>query len=132
MTEICKWPESYDQSKVTDEALDLVVGALIDERQQGELQPQLWGFFATCFTGGAKTISNQAAQLNGLDAWRRAVRQVDNGMEIRLGELRREMRVIHFKPVRGLDAVHAGVAEFEEKVREFQGAGDGACPAIPA
>ena len=74
-------------------------------------------------SGGAKTISNHAAHLNGLDAWRRAVRQIDSGMGVRLGEPRREMRAIHLKRIRDLDAAHVGVAAFDEKVREFRGAG---------
>ena len=32
--------------------------------------------------GGAKAIPNQAAQLNGLDSWRRAARQIGSGMGI--------------------------------------------------
>ena len=119
MIEILTWAESHDQTKVTDEALDIVVGTFIDERQRGELQSQFWSFLARCLSGGAKTMFNQASQLNGLDAWRRAVRQIDSGMEIRLEELRREMQVIHLKPIRDLETVHVGVAEFEEKAREF-------------
>ena len=68
-------------------------------------------------------MSNQAAQFNGLDAWRRAVRQIDSGMEIRFEEMRREMRVIHLKHTRDLETVHVGVAESEENLRGFVEAG---------
>ncbi len=97
MIEIFKWARSHDQPTVTDEAFDAVVGTFIGERQQVELQSQLCSFLARCLSGGAQTMFNQAAQLNGLDAWRRAVRQIDSGMGLRLEELTREMRVIHLK-----------------------------------
>ena len=68
-------------------------------------------------------MSGNAPRCNGLDAWRRAVRQIDGGLGLRLEELRREIRVIHMKPMKNLEAVHVGIAEFEEKMREFEEAG---------
>ena len=74
MIEILKWSERHDQQKVTDEAFGLATMAFLDERQQGELQSQLWSFLAGCLAGTAKTQFNGVNDLNGLEAWRRAVR----------------------------------------------------------
>ena len=123
MIEIFKRAGGHDQAKVADDGLNLVAGMYIDERQQGELQSQLWGFLARCLSGGATTMSNEAAQLSGLGAWRWTVRQIHSGMGTRLAALGRGVRVIHLEPINGLETVHVGVAEFEEEVREFQEAG---------
>ena len=120
MIEIPKWAEMHDQRKVTDEALRTATEEFLDDRQRGELQ---WSFLAGCFTGPAKTKFASVEQLNGLDAWRQAVRQIDHGMDIRLEELRREIRVIHLKPIKDLESTRNGVTEFEAKMSEFVEAG---------
>ena len=84
MIEVLKWPERHDQQKVTDESLWLSTVVSLDERQQGELQSQLWSFFTGCPVGLAKSQFNGVNDLNGLEAWRRAVRQIDSGTDIRL------------------------------------------------
>jgi hypothetical protein len=123
MIEVLKWAERHDQDVIDDACLDAAVGLYIDERQQSELQSQLWSFLAPCLTGSAKTMFGKAPQCNGLDAWRRAIRQIDGGLDLRLEELRREIRVIHMKPMKNLENTHVGIAEFEEKMREFEEAG---------
>ena len=63
------------------------------------------------------------AVLNGMDAWRRLVRQVDHGRGIRLEMLRREVQDLHTKPIKSLEAVEEGVAIFENTMTEYARAG---------
>jgi len=65
----------------------------------------------------------RAEWLNGIDAWRRVVRQIDHGRAIRLETLRREVKELHTKPIRSLEAVEEGVASFENTMQEFVKAG---------
>ncbi len=64
-----------------------------------------------------------ADKFNGLDVWRRVVRMMDNGLNTRLEDLRCEMRMIHTRPAKSFETVPTGIAEFEEKTREFHTAG---------
>ncbi len=65
----------------------------------------------------------RADVLNGIDAWRHGVRFLDHGRSIRLETLRTEVRVLHTKPIKNLEAVTVGMAEFENKIREYVEAG---------
>ena len=60
---------------------------------------------------------------NGVDAWRRIVRQVDHGRSIRIETLRREVQEIHTRPIKTLEAVEEGVAQLENLKQEYVKAG---------
>ena len=60
----------------------------------------------------------RAECLNGIDAWRRLVRQVDHGRGIRLEMLRREVEELQRRPIKSLEAIEEGVAVFENTVTE--------------
>ena len=65
----------------------------------------------------------RAECLNGIDAWRRLVRQVDHGRGIRLEILRREVQELHATPIKSLEAIEEGVAAFENTTTEYARAG---------
>ena len=65
----------------------------------------------------------QADQYAGIDAWRRIVRLIDNGRSIQLEQLRAEMRTMTGYPIKCLEGVTVGVAQFENKGRDFVEAG---------
>ena len=62
-------------------------------------------------------------KLNGLDAWRIIIRMIDSGMDHQLERLREEVRAINKKPIKDLEHVATGIAEYEAKVLEFKEAG---------
>ncbi len=95
----------------------------LDEPRQEFLQSQLWGFPGQVLKNSALVMFKSADKFNGLDVWRRVVRMMDNGLNNRLEDLRNEMRMIHIRPIKPLDTVPTGIAEFEEKIREFHPAG---------
>ena len=73
--------------------------------------------------GTADVMFKRADWNNGVDAWRRIVRQVDHGRSIRLETLRREVQEIHTRPINTLEAVEEGVAQFENLKQEYAKAG---------
>ncbi len=84
LKQILKWAEKHDQTTVTEEMLATAVhGHRMDETQQQMLNASIWGFLSGCVTSTAETMFKRAPQLNGLDAWRRIVRIIDNGFALR-------------------------------------------------
>ena len=84
---------------------------------------EIWGFLSNAVSGTAETIFKRSAVLNGLDAWRRLVRYIDHGRPIRLENLRREVRQLHLKPIKNLEGIDEGVAEFENTLFKYAQAG---------
>ena len=81
-----------------------------------------WDFLSNCVSGDAETIFKGASTLNGIDAWRRIVRFIDHGRGIRLEQLRTEVRALHGRPIRSLEVLDVGIAEFENKINEYKAA----------
>ena len=123
LLDILKWAEKHDKTVVTDEAFNAVVSHFMDEYKQQAVSAAIWGFLSACLSGSAETIFRSAEDLNGIDAWRRVVRIIDSGLPLRLEELRGEVRMLHTRPMKDLEQVAAGVAEFEAKIKEYRQAG---------
>ena len=123
LLEILKWAEKHDKAVVTEDAFNHVVIHFMDELKQQAFNAAIWGFLSACLTGSAETIFKSAEDLNGLDAWRRVVRIIDCGLPLRLEELRGEVRMLHTRPMKDLEQVAAGIAEFEAKIKEYKEAG---------
>ncbi len=124
LKQILKWAERHDQASITEDMLAKALqGRPVDEVQQQMLNASMWGFLSGCVSGTAEKMFNRAPQLNGLDAWRRLVRIIDNGIDLRLEELRGEVRMLHTKQIKDLESVPAGIAEFEAKIEEYINAG---------
>ncbi len=123
LTEILKWAEKHDKVKIEEGAFNNVVVHFMDDQRQQTLNTAIWGFLSGCLSGSAETMFKQSDMLSGLGAWRRVARLIDNGIPLRLEELRGEVRLLHTKPIKDLESVATGIAEFEEKIREYREAG---------
>ena len=110
---IFEWAEKHDRTRVTETNLNSVVGHFMKQTQQEFLLSQMWGFLSTCVTGSATAMFKKALKLNGLDAWRIILRMIDSGMDHQLERLRDEVRAINKKPIRDLEHVATGTAEYE-------------------
>ncbi len=62
-----------------------------------------------------------AATLNGLDAWRRVVRHVRRGKNVRLDTLRKMVRSP--PPIKKLEEVTVGIMRFENVIADYVAAG---------
>ncbi len=119
------WAEKSDM-EIIDEGL--FVRAVVrhdgmDKTQMELVNSAIWGFLSGCLGGEAETMFKQAEMLNGIDAWRRVVRYIDHRRSIRLETLRDEVRALHLKPIKNVEGVAVGIAEFENKIREYEAAG---------
>ena len=50
-------------------------------------------------------------------------RYIDHGRDIRRETLRREVKMLHTRPIKSFEAVEMGVAEFENTLAEYHRAG---------
>ena len=119
LKEILDWAEECDLDVISVEKLQMAVGGHLTEEQLLNVNAAIWGFLSGAVSGTAETIFKRADTLNGIDAWRRLVRYVDHGKEIRFETLRREVKMLHMKPISSLDKVEEGVAEWENTMNEY-------------
>ena len=59
----------------------------------------------------------------GVDAWRRIICYIDHGRGIMLELMRNKWRTIRSRPIKSLEAVTIGMAEFENTVLDYVNAG---------
>ena len=123
LKELLEWAESEDMETVTVDMFKQAVGTRMTDTQVLTVNAELWGFLSGALSGTAETMFKRAETLNGLDAWRRMARFVDNGRAIRLETLRREVKTMHLRPIKNLEAVNEGIAEFENLIAEYEQAG---------
>jgi hypothetical protein len=117
------WCESADDKTVTREHLLRAVQGQMTEEQLDTINAAVWGFLSGCLSSEAEAVFKRAEELNGFDAWRRVCRYIDHGRGIRLEALRAEVRSIHLHPMKNLEAVALGIAQFENKLSEYEDAG---------
>ena len=120
---LLEWAERQDRENIDLDFLKRAVGTFMTEDQLLNMNAAIWGFLSGALHGTAETIFKRAEDLNGIEAWRRIVRFIDHGREIRLETLRREVKMLHLKPIREIEGVEEGVAEFENTIREYEQAG---------
>ena len=120
---LLNWAEKTDMDVVTDELLEDAVGPAMTLEQRELINAALWGFLSNCVSGEAETMFKRAETLHGIDAWRRLVRHIDHGRNIRLEALRTEVRSLHLRQIKNLENVAVGIAEFENKLNEYVEAG---------
>ena len=84
----------------------------------GEL---LWGFMNTCISGLARVAFENSGMLNGFDAWRAIVQEIQRSRFIQLNRLR---KIVRSQPpiVKGED-VSNGILKFENNISEYVAAG---------
>ncbi len=120
---LLEWAETEDMNVITAERLQLAVGTAFDDEKIIMADAAIWGFLSSALSGSAETTFKGAQTLRGLDAWRRITRYIDHGRYIRLEELRRSVKTMHLRPMKGLDHVEEGIAEFENLLRDYEDAG---------
>ena len=60
-----------------------------------DVNAAIWGVPSKDLSGSAESLYKNIDVLNGLDAWRRAIRFIDFGNAISLETLRRRLDVVH-------------------------------------
>ncbi len=123
LLDVLVWAERQDNDIITSEKFQYALSRTMTVDQVLNLNAALWGFLSCVVSGSADTMFKRATRLNGIDAWRRLVRHIDHGRELRLNDLRREMKQRHLRPMKNLQEVEQGVAEYENAIHEYEKAG---------
>ena len=123
LLELLKWAEQHGEIEVLDCNVDACTGAYLDAGRREFLQCAIFGFLTGCLRGAALTMVKAAAVFNGLDAWRRVIRMIDNGLPHQLEDLRNEVRTIHLRSMKDVENVRPGIAEFDDTLRRYHEAG---------
>ena len=108
---------------ITVAKFDEAVGRAFTRKQIHVVNTAIWGFLSGGIHGSAEEIFKRADTLNGIDAWRRMTRYIDHCLEIRRETLRRDVKMLHTKPMRNLESVEMGVAASENTMAEYVRAG---------
>ena len=127
MRDILTWAE-VETDTITEDTFALAVSSKLDVDTAMAVNSALWGFLAGCIQGAGCTIFKRSDHLNGIDAWRRMVRQIDKGLPTQYETRRREVKAIVNKPIRSLEQVEEGIAAFENAHRAYTLVGGPAAP----
>ena len=116
------WAESKNHDTIHQEDIVKASGEwMIDGVDPLRLSQQIWGCLNLCLTGNAYETFGVTPELNGLDAWRRLVLQVEEGKPRLLEDLRERMRRPEL--IRDLEQITIGMDRFEKVINDYVEAG---------
>ena len=127
---LLNWAEKFEGDSIPHSVLMEIAskpGSTMIPTLMDSFNNQVWGFLSNCLSAEAQTIFRGSEDLQGIDAWRSVVRYIDHGKSIQLEQMRREMKTHHLKPMKNLESVAIGIAEFELRLKEYAELG-GAMP----
>ena len=127
MQEILTWAEAETEA-ISEDAFVYALSLKMDDQKAMALNASLWGFLAGCVHGAGSTVFKRAEHLNGIEAWRRMVRQIDRGLPTQYETRRRELKAVVNRPIKSLEQVEEGIAAFENAHRAYQLVGGPAAP----
>ena len=82
--EILKWAEAHNLEKISEPKFVMAAHPHINEEQCQTFSRDVWGSLGGCLYGKAEAVSKRAPMLNGLGAWRRAVRAIEETLPMKL------------------------------------------------
>ena len=120
---ILKHAEDLEDIELTPDALEREASSCkwMTELNTRRLSEVVWGFLNTCLQDKARTCFEGADVLNGFDAWRRIVRHVHQGANVRLGTLRKAVK--NPPKIARLEDIDSGITRFENIMRDYRTAG---------
>ena len=118
---ILNWAEDMGEKRIT---FELVSSRSLQDKWMAEasvprLSELLWGFMNTCLAGEAHRCFETADTLNGLEAWRLIVRDIQKGKTMRMCQLRKLIR--NPPQITRLEDVDHGLIRFENLHKEYAG-----------
>ena len=121
--ELLKWAEAHNLEAITEAKFIGAAHPNITEEQCQVFNREIWGFLSGCLSGQAEVHFKRVPMLNGLDAWRRVIRVIEDTLPMKFDQLRRAVQMIHVKPIKDLEGIPNGIAEFETTLEEYEAAG---------
>ena len=120
LMKMLSWAEKWEGEEITQELLIRATqGTLMDYDRLDNVNGAIWGFISNCISGEIETVFKTADTLQGFEAWRRVIRYIEHGKDIKLEGMRNEMKTLHLRPIRSLEQVPIGISEFELKIKEY-------------
>ena len=117
------WAERHDAIRIEETAWHQKLWRIggqyrrIPDEQVTRLSELVWGFLNICLKENARTIFESAKMLNGFDAWRAVVLDIQKGRMIRLDQLR---KIVRNPPhITKMEDVNNGILKFENSIREY-------------
>ena len=98
-------------------------GIPLDPERLQTLSQAILSFLNICVSGEAETVFQNADSLEGFEAWRRIIKYIDHGKEIKLERMRTEMKSLHWRQIKNLEGVPHGIAEIELMWKEYTALG---------
>ena len=124
LMKMLSWAEKWEGEKITEDMLARAThGTYMDLDRLNNVNGAVWGFLSNCISGEMETVFKTADTLQGFEAWRRIVRYIEHGKDIKLEGMRNDMKTLHLRPIRSLEQVPIGISEFEFKIKEYEDAG---------
>ena len=121
--ELLKWAEAHNLDTISEAKFVQAAHPNLTEEQCQVFNREIWGFLSGCLSGQAEVHFKRANMLNGLDAWRRVIRVIEDTLPMKFDQLRRAVQMIHVKPIKDLEGIPNGIAEFETTLEEYEAAG---------
>jgi hypothetical protein len=121
--EILKWAESHNLELITEEKFVAAAHPHLSEEQCQTFNREIWGFLSGCLSGQAEVHFKRSVMLNGIDAWRRVVRIIEDTLPMRFEQLRRAAQMIHLKLIKDFESIPNGIAEFETTLEDYESVG---------
>ena len=116
------WAEKFEGEEISEATLHEIAtmpGTVMSPPLMDSLNGQIWGFLSNCVAAEADTVFKGALDLQGFDAWRRILRYISHGHGIQLEQMRTDMKTVHLRPIKNLESVAIGIAEFELRLKEY-------------
>ena len=97
--ELLKWAEAHNLELIPESKFVGAAAPYLTEEQCQTFNQAIWGFLSGCLSGQAEAHFKRAPMLNGLDAWRRVIRIIEDTLPMKFEQLRRAVQMIHVKPI---------------------------------
>ena len=118
--ELLQWAEAHNLEAITEDKFVSAAQPYLTEEQCQTFNREVWGFLSGCLSGQAEVHFKRAPMLNGLDAWRRVIRIIEDTLPMKFEQLRRAVQMIHVKPIKDLESIPDGIAQFETTLEEYE------------
>ena len=126
LLDILKYAElakDLPDSGISNDMLAAKFYNFLSREEISTISHHLWNFLTNVLSGDAEQEFKRAATLNGVDAWRRVVRLIDNGRALLLERVKAEFKAFLQKPWTRLDQISPGITMYENKITELKEAG---------
>ena len=124
LMEILSWAEKFEGESIDSALLSRATqGTDMDNARMENANASIWGFLGNCVSAEAHTIFLTSPKLQGIDVWRKIIRFIDHGKDIKLESMRDEMKIFHTKKIKNLEQVPIGIAKYELKIKDWHDIG---------